>query len=167
MVSLSVVGKGEPTPSATQAESLKKFLQNYLRDPRGGDDKTTRFSSYDSDLKDDGTQEVIVYVSGQSWCGSGGCKMLVLEPKGSSYAVIAKTTLSRLPIRVLDSKSHGWHDIAVTVQGGGILEPYQARLSYDGRTYPRNPTLLPARKLVGEANGEVAIPSDAAGTPLY
>ena len=44
-------------------ESLDRFLQNYLGPEAAGGDNTTRYFSAFVDLKDDGTHEVIVYVT--------------------------------------------------------------------------------------------------------
>ncbi len=94
---------------------------------------------------DDGnSEEVIVYVSGQGWCGSGGCTMLILEPFGASFKVIGRVTIVQLPIRLLHSMSHGHPDIGVVVQGGGILSGYEAVLSFNGKSYRRE-SLYPSR----------------------
>jgi hypothetical protein len=128
---------------------------------------TTRYVAAFVDLRDDGTQEVVVYITGREWCGSGGCVMIVLAPMGSSYKVIAETTITKLPIRVLSTKSHGWHDIAVRVQGGGILHPYEAKLSFDGRKYPGNPSVPPAKRLTQRVTGPEVISLTAEGNLLY
>jgi hypothetical protein len=47
------------------------------------------------------------------------------------------------------------------------VRAYEARLSFNGRTYPRNPTVLPARRLTEKVTGEVVVPLDAEGKPLY
>jgi hypothetical protein len=93
--------------------------------------------------------------------------MLVLEPKRTSFRVVTETTITRLPIRVLATKLNGWHDISVRVQGGGIQPGYEARLSFDGKTYPSNPSVPPAQRVVGKIAGEVVVPLSAEGTPLY
>ena len=49
-------------------------------------------------------------------------------------------TITHLPIHVLQRRSNGWHDISVTVGGGGILPWRPVALSFDGTTYPSNPT---------------------------
>jgi hypothetical protein len=161
------IAQSQPRPGQGQIDSLGKFLRDYLKEPVYGDDMTTRYSSAWVDLGDDGTQEVIVYVIGRNWCGSGGCIMLVLEPKRTSFSVVTKTTITRLPIRVLATKLNGWHDISVRVQGGGVEPGYEARLSFDGKTYPSNPSVLPAQRVVGKIEGEVVVPLSAEGTPLY
>jgi hypothetical protein len=159
-------------PNSSQQESLKKFLREYEGDPYPPFEKeeATRYSAALTDLKDDGTEELIVYITGRAQCGSGGCRMLILAPEGNSYRVIAETTITRPPIRVLATKSNGWHDIAVRVQGGGILHPYEVRLSFDGKTYPSNPTRSPARRLTEKVDGKVVVPVTAlteGGKPLY
>jgi hypothetical protein len=125
------------------------------------DDKTTQYFSAFVDLDEDDRQAVVVYVTGRYWCGSGRRRMLVLAPKGSSYAVVTETTITRLPIRVLTMKSNGWHDIGVWVQGGGVQPAYEAALSFDGKTYPSNPSSLPARPFDGKMTGEVVVPRTA------
>lgn len=95
--------------------------------------------------------------------------MLVLAPEGASYRVITETTVTRLPIRVLSTKSNGWHDITVTVAGGGILIGYEAELSFDGKTYPSNPSVPPARPLevAGKAEGKTVLFVKSKDKPLY
>ena len=156
-------------PTARQMESLRTFLRKYLGEPYPPfeRDGPTQYSSAVVDLRDDGTHEVIVYVSGRGWCGSGGCNMLILAPEGGSYTVITQTTITRLPIRILNTKSHGWHDIAVQVAGGGI-EGFEAILSFDGETYPSNPSVSPARQSAyGKVPGRVVMPSNPKGELLY
>jgi hypothetical protein len=152
--------------SSTKGASLRTFLRTYLRLSYDDYDKTTRYFPAFVDLKDDGTQEVIVYVTGDAWCGSGGCTMLVLAPHDSSYEVITRTTITRDPIRVLATTSNGWHDIGVGVGGGGILDWYQVELRFDGKTYPSNPSMPPARRLPGKVAGKIVIPATR-GMLLY
>ncbi len=156
----------EPLP---QAESLKFFLQKYLGelDPSFEKEAATRYSSAFVDLKDDGTKEVIVYVSGRRWCGTGGCVMLILAPEGASYRVVTETTVTRLPICVLSTKSNGWHDIGVMARTSGVEPLYEAMLSFDGRTYPSNPTVPPARRLNGKVRGRTVITVTTKDQRLY
>jgi hypothetical protein len=80
-------------------DSLKTFLRGYLR----GEDTTTRFSVASVHLKGEGSSQAIVYVMGKTWCGSGGCLTLILDRRDSSYRVVGRVPISRLPIRVLES----------------------------------------------------------------
>jgi hypothetical protein len=155
-------------PSSTKACSLQKFLQNYLRIlSSSDDDKTTRYFNAFVDLNDDGIPEVIVYVTGQTWCGSGGCMTLVLVGKDCSSRVVTKISITRPPIRILTDASNGWRNIGVWVQGGGIQPGYEAELPFDGQTYPTNPSTPPARRLTRKIAGEVVVPASEHGTLLY
>ena len=91
-----------------------------------------------------GEEQYIVYWSGPGACGSGGCNMDIIERRGKTFRIIASTTITRLPIRVLDSQTNGWRDIGVFVAGGGILPGYEARLRFNGKKYPSNPSMQPS-----------------------
>ena len=104
-------------------DPLTLFLQNYVG-TRDEETKKTEYAAVFVNLKDDGTKEVIVYLS--SWCGTGGCTMLILAPGGTSYRVVTKVPAVRLPIRVLDAKSNGWRDIGVVARKSGVEPLYEA-----------------------------------------
>jgi hypothetical protein len=101
----------------------------------------------DADLNGDGRNEIFLYVDDPGLCGSGGCSLIVLSPRGSSYRKVMRTTITKLPITILRTTTHGWRDVGVTVQGGGIMRPYMARLRFNGTRYPSNPTVPPALPL--------------------
>jgi hypothetical protein len=154
------------TGHAQQAEAtLKKFLQQYLGPPTH--DSEARYLSAFVDLNGDGKQEAIVYLLGNDFCGSGGCSVLVLTPQDSSYNVVTETTISRPPIRILATKTNGWSDLSVSVSGGGIKNAYDAKLSFNGKKYPSNPTIPPALKLKGKLAGSIIIPSINDAKPLF
>lgn len=144
---------------------LQDFLQNYVGTSDGG--KGTRYFAASVSLRDDDTRYVIVYLTEDGWCGSGGCTTLILERNGFNYRVVTKVTVSRPPVRVLNTKTNGWHDISVVVQGGGIVQSYEAKLSFNGKSYPVNPTVPPAQPLTTGTAGEVVVPMSASGEPLY
>lgn len=156
-----------PRGNSEEMGNLKKFLRNYEGNPASTGDRTTRYAAAFVDLKDNGEQDAVVYLIDSKWCGSGGGSCLILAPAGTSYKVITKTTVTRLPIRVLPTKTNGWHDLAVGVAGGGIQPGYEARLRFDGSTYPGNPTVPPALRLKADISGKTVIPADAIGIPLY
>jgi hypothetical protein len=145
---------------ADDAPTLRSFLQSYLGKPQFKEDEDDQYLAAWVDLNEDGKPEVIVHVVGRSWCGSGGCITLVLARQRTTYRVITKMTITRPPILVMREKSHGWHDISVTVQGGGILKAYKARMRFSGERYPSNPTVAPAQPIQGTAKGHAVI-SDA------
>jgi hypothetical protein len=155
--------------SSVDEDSLRGFVRSYFERLSVPEDKTAGYFDAFVDLNGDGKPEAIVYITGQSWCGSGGCTLLILTPEGSSYKVVTKIPITRLPVRVLTKASNGWRNLGVWVQGGGIQPGYEAELRFDGKTYPRNPSTNAARRLVGRVTGEVVIASspNRAGKSLY
>ncbi|MFL5295282.1 MAG: hypothetical protein ACJ798_02760, partial [Phenylobacterium sp.] len=100
-----------------------------------------------ADLNGDGRPEALVYVSGRAWCGSGGCELYVLERTGSGFRQRGQVSISKQPIGVLSTRSHGWRDLSVFVSGGGVLQGYSVALPFDGTKYAENPSVPPARPL--------------------
>lgn len=131
--------------------SLRAFLQTF-----DGDLKD-RFIASLADLDGDGTPEAIVYLTSSDWCGSGGCTTLILVAEGDSWRLLTEVSIARPPIRVLRTVSNGWRNIGVWVQGGGIQPGYEAELRFDGKTYPENPSMPPAKPLTGKPQGEILI----------
>jgi hypothetical protein len=84
---------------------------------------------------------------------------LILTREDPSYRLVSKISITNPPIRVLATKTNGWHDIAVGVREGGVNPGYEARLRFDGNTYPSNPSMLPARPTGGQLAGKIVVPS--------
>jgi hypothetical protein len=152
-------------PNSSQENSLRNFLQDYVGNSDEG--RTTRYSSAFVDLKDDGTLEVVVYLSGPNWCGTGGCTTLVLAPMGSSYRVVTKITVTRPPIRVLSTKSNGWHNMSVVARFSGVEPMFEAVLAFDGKSYPSSPSTPLSRKKDDAIAGKIVVPSAGEGAPLF
>lgn len=156
----------QPDTSSHLGEPLKTYLQGYLS--QGGKvppDTTTRITAVKVPA-DHGGEEYVVYVSGQRWCGSGGCMLLILGRAESSFKVLGKVTIVRLPIRLLSSMNHGRPDVGVMVQGGGISPGHEAVLSFNGKRYPGNPSVSPVRK-TDIVLGKVIIANADGSIPLY
>lgn len=146
---------------AHEDDSLRHFLQTFDHD-RG-----TGYIAVLRDLNGDGTPEAIVYLVSKGWCGSAGCNMLVLKRTPDSWQVISNVAITGPPIWVLTAESHGWRDIGVWVEGGGVHPGYEAELRFDGRTYPTNPSIPPAVRLEGQPTGELVISSVKDAVSLY
>lgn len=157
--------KGRCQSPSGQDERLKEFLQSYVGSPTE-ETKTTRYSAAFVDLRDDGTKEVIVYLWSDGWCGTAGCTTLILSPEGTSYRVVTKIVATRLPIRVLATKTNGWHDISAVARINGIEPLYEAILPFDGRTYPISPSVPAARRLNKIVRGEIEITVTADDTAM-
>lgn len=146
------VSKGDAKSTSKMEASLNLFLREY-----SDGDPTDSYPTAFVDLNDDGLNEAIVYVRAQGTCGSGGCRTLILRWNGNSWSIVTDVSITKLPIRVLATKSHGWKDISVVVQGGGIMQPYESVLRFNGTTYPDNPTLRPAKKAKRVPKGKSVI----------
>jgi hypothetical protein len=149
------------TKTPPEEESVRKFLQTKA------EDKDTRYILVFRDLNGDGIPEAIAYLVGNEWCGSGGCNLFILRKNGNSWKVVTSVTITRPPVRELNGTSNGWHNIGVQVGGGGIIDGYDAELRFNGKSYPRNPTVPPARRANKDATGKVIIPSFANAKPLF
>jgi hypothetical protein len=170
LAACALLGAGASASGAAQDRTVNPdhSLRAFLRGWAGKrEDPDTRYTRAWVSLRDDGAQQVIVYIEGRSWCGSGGCSMLVLEPKGGAFRIVGYSTITRPPIRVLARVSNGWRDIGVRVAGGGINPGYDAGLPFDGKQYPLNPSVPPARNATGERVKATAITGKEAGQPLF
>jgi uncharacterized protein YecT (DUF1311 family) len=122
------------------------------------DHRLTRYSVALTDLNDDGRAEALIYAMDADSCGTGGCDLYVLSLTSNSYRVVTNISITRPPIRVMPTTAYGWHDVAVWVAGGGIIPGYEARLRFNGISYPSNPTVPPAVRLQ-HSSGRVVIGS--------
>jgi hypothetical protein len=170
LLGLAGVAGCSPQNSARVASSrprgkLEGFLRGYLASGKAPPDATTRVTVAGVKIKQGKPEVEIIYVTGQRWCGTGGCTMLILQPTKSSFKVIGRVTIVQLPIRLLPSTTEGNPDIAVRVSGGGVQSEYEAVLSFNGTSYPSNPSVPPARKAAG-LRGRIIIASTASSVPL-
>jgi hypothetical protein len=95
------------------------------------------------DLDGDGVDEQLVYPAGPMLCGSGGCNLVVLQKEGNGWEKVSELSVTQLPVGVLETSTNGWRDLWVTVAGGG-LPATTMKLMFDGKRYPKNPTVAPA-----------------------
>ena len=82
----------------------------------------------------------LVYLVGTNWCGSGGCNLLILRPGAAGWEQVGNVSRVSNPVRLLATSTNGLPDIGVTVSGGGGPAPYEAKVAFDGRSYPRFPS---------------------------
>lgn len=133
----------EAANEAVAADPVKDWIkQNYAAD-LGDDTGSLLYARADYDLDGDGTKEVLAYVGGPMLCGSGGCDLVVLKDKQGKLTKVGELSVVQLPVGVLDSKTNGWRDLAVSVSGGGSPGGIM-RVPFDGSAYASNPTVSPA-----------------------
>lgn len=149
-----------PVSSAPAADArLTAFLQERTRN-------ATAPLGYIARSAGEGREALtLVYLVGQEYCGSGGCRLLILRASGNTWEVLGETSVSRPPIRLLSTQTNGLPDIGVRVSGGGVMEGYESALAFDGTRYPSNPTVAPARR-VDNVDGVLVITGDESQTPL-
>ena len=136
---------------------LESTLENQLRNMYSDDDGEVRYFHKSFDLNGDGKPEVIVHVVGPGACGTGGCATHVFAKLGASYKLISTIALSRPLVIAALGCSHGWRNLIVFVAGGGNVHGYYAELRFNGKTYPHNPTLKPAKRISDKPRGTVLI----------
>nr|WP_086493041.1 hypothetical protein [Novosphingobium panipatense] len=135
----------EATASAEASEeasqpapmSAEDWIRANHKDALSTDLGKLQYATAETDLDGDGTPEVLVYLGGPMFCGTGGCNLVVLKRQDGDLVQVSETTVVQLPVGVLDSTSHGWRDLAVSVSGGGMAEGV-SRLRFTGRAYPAN-----------------------------
>ena len=157
-----------PRAGGHSEASVRAYLANRLADR--ADYPDTRYALAWVDLNGDGRNEAVVRITGQGVCGSGGCKMYVLSPHGGRWSLVARMTVTQLPIRVLDSRSHGWRDLGVRQSyccEAGRFVGYEALLPFDGRIYPSNPSTPPSRRLRRAVPGHILLSEATRGRPLF
>jgi hypothetical protein len=159
-------GQHDNASSNRPSEALKSFIRNYLNLGPGVPQETMRITVVSVKTEAEAGEELVVYVSGEWWCGTSGCTMLIVEPFQSSFKVLGREPGVQLPICLLHTMENGHPDIGVIVAGGGIEVPYEAVLSFNGTNYPDNSGLPPARKVKG-VEGKKIITSTKNSVPLY
>ncbi len=151
-----------PTDSSTTAEPsqaarLFSAVQSYIA-PFDAPSEDVQVRTEWADLNGDGVQDALVYLKSDTWCGSGGCTVLVFEAIPDSleaaelgaFRPAAEISLMHGPVVVADTETEGWKDLIVQNTDGTT-----SRLSFDGETYPMSP------------GSGVAMTMPAAGTVLF
>jgi hypothetical protein len=147
--------------------NAKRLLLDYLRSRNVDVDSTSRYSVRSVSLSGESAPEIVVYLSGPGWCGSGGCSMVILKPQDNAYRVVAEFTLVRLPLCVLRTRTNGWRDLSFRVQGGGVVHGYSVVISFDGTQYPNNPSPIPIHRSSDECEGDIIFPLSTEGELIY
>jgi hypothetical protein len=63
------------------------------------------------DLNGDGRDEVMAYLMGSFFCGTGGCTLQLFTESQDGYAPVTQFPLSRTPVIVAATKTAGWNDL--------------------------------------------------------
>jgi len=127
------------TPSLRAQEApttLLTAVQEYVE--KKGERERPQFRYALIDLDGDGSDDAIVLLLGSSWCGSGGCTMLVFRGTKDKFTVVSGSTITYEPIRVSPEKAHGWKTLIVYSKGKGDV-----LMRFNGERYPLNSSMQP------------------------
>lgn len=86
------------------------------------------------DLNGDGKDEVLVYLLGPFFCGTGGCTFMVFQYAGGQYRLVNDFPITRPPVVVAPLAARGWHDLIRLESGGGAPAMF-VRHVFDGARY--------------------------------
>ncbi|MBX9614180.1 MAG: hypothetical protein K2X25_01175 [Caulobacteraceae bacterium] len=154
----SEAADGPATVAPPAASQMDPALVAKITEILGEDAAGTRWISV---VDGEGEGRIaLVYLVGMTWCGSGGCNLLILRPTETGWEQVGNVSRVSTPVRVLNTATNGLPDIGVTVSGGGGPPAYEVKMSFDGRSYPRFPSADP----LIDAFGRVVI-TDAAIPP--
>ena len=114
--------------------SLMTAIQGYVG--KKGHQERPPFRHALTDLNADGQADAIVLLLGSSWCGSGGCNMLVFRGTKDGFTLVSASTITNEPIRVSPENTQGWKTLIVYSKGRGDV-----LMQFNGTHYPLNPSL--------------------------
>jgi heat shock protein HslJ len=123
-------------PDAALEEAILRESPEYTRttvEAAGGIGKA-RYIYGRVDLNGDGREEVLAYLLGSIFCGTGGCNLMLFSDAGSGYRLINNFPISRLPLIVSPEKTNSWSDLVRPESGGGAPPSY-VRHTFDGKRY--------------------------------
>ena len=155
----------ETKPDKDLEAAILRVSPDYTRkivDIEGGTGRG-RYAYGRVDLNSDGRDEVLVYLLGSIFCGTGGCNLLLFTQTQNGYSLINNFPISRLPVIVSTKRTKGWNDLIRLESGGGAKASY-VRHTFDGKHYVKRER-VPADKvpegksyLAGELTFDKGIP---------
>jgi hypothetical protein len=159
-------------PNPEQQDTLSLSLQNaiavFLAD-NGNPSADDPLKVHTTDLNQDGRSDALVLLGSPNWCGTGGCTLLVFEgmenqdplpgEPDDTYTLVSRISLVQEPLIISDTATNGWQDLILEVSGGGAT-PGQVVLTFDGSTYPTNPSVLSPLPDNTEVSGKAVFSPD-------
>jgi heat shock protein HslJ len=124
------------TADADLEAAIRKASPSYTKAvvDAGGGTGRARYVYNRVDLNLDGREEVFVYLIGSTFCGTGGCNLLIFTRAEAGYALVNDLPVSRTPVIVSPQTTSGWFDILKLESGGGAPAGY-VRYAFDGTRY--------------------------------
>jgi heat shock protein HslJ len=153
------------TPDPAVEDAIRRASPSYTRagvDVEGGVGRG-RYVYSRVDLNGDGRDEVLAYLLGSIFCGTGGCNLLLFTDDQTGYTLVGKFPISRVPVIVSPATGSGWNDLWRLESGGGAPATY-VRHCFDGSRYvecervPADRVPAGRRVLAGEVAFDRGIP---------
>src|SRR5258708_1531707 len=67
---------------------LRSAIDRHLKSLPLASSRPAWFSFAFIDLADHGREQAVAYITGEDWCGTGGCTLLVLSQDEHSYRIV-------------------------------------------------------------------------------
>jgi heat shock protein HslJ len=122
----------DPAIEAAVLAATPSFTKRVIA--AGGPDNATRYVHGRVDLNGDGRAEVIVFLMGGYFCGTGGCNLMLFSEDAGRLTRVADFVRSTPPLIVSPKRTRGWNDLFRLESGGGAA-PVYVRHVFDGKTY--------------------------------
>jgi len=124
----------ETVPDAQVETAVLKASPDYTKAIVDIDGRTGRYIYSRVDLNGDGRDEVLAYLLGSIFCGTGGCNLMLFTPTGDGYSLVNNFPISRTPVIVSAEKTNGWNNLVRPESGGGAETSYVTH-TFDGDHY--------------------------------
>ena len=153
----------ETAPDEAVEAAILAASPDYTRAIVGPDGIQARYVYSRFDLDGDGSEEILVYMLGSIFCGSGGCDLLLLKATESGYVLVNSFPISRTPVIASNAQTQGWNDLFRPESGGGAAASF-VRHAFNGETYveqerlPRGAAPDGTPLLTGELSYQTGIP---------
>jgi hypothetical protein len=118
---------------SASAAALRMAVGDFLAS--AGAAPTIEYSIARLDLDEDGIEDGLVLLTGNEWCGSGGCTLLVFRADEDRFILVSETSMVNGPVVVAPARSNGWRDILVPDPS----EDRTVALRFNGAAYPTEP----------------------------
>ncbi len=136
------VGKMENT-SYEKKDAIVNAAKSFLAAKSIGITQDNGYYGYNlTDLNGDGTEDVLIYLTGANFCDGGNCTLLIGKGEaGGSFKIHSMIQFLSLPVLVSESTtSKGWKDIITQIfDEEGVAT--SVKLGFNGSKYPDNPRL--------------------------
>lgn len=129
-----VEGRFQTEPDAALEEAVLRASPGYTREIVAVDGRHASYVYSRVDLNGDGKDEVLVYLMGPFFCGTGGCNLQLFTNADEGYSLVSEFAITRSPVIVSAETSEGWNDV-IRLESGGGAPPTYVTHTFDGSRY--------------------------------